>query len=94
MLVQRGDRTLEVREAPAGLAAASAGIRAGDQILLIDGRDVRPMSSMEIHAALGGEVGSEVKLTLVRAEQVARVTLRRLPPPKRRAQASPGDAPR
>lgn len=92
MLVQRADRTLEVREAPAGLAAANAGIRPGDQILLIDGRDVRPMSSAEVHAALGGEVGSEVKLTMVRGEQVARATLRRLPPPKRRAQANPGQA--
>jgi C-terminal processing protease CtpA/Prc len=79
MLAQRRDRTLVVREAPSGLAAAGAGLRPGDQILLIDGRDVRPMNPRELHAALSGEVGDPVKLTVVRSEQILRVTLRRTP---------------
>jgi C-terminal processing protease CtpA/Prc len=54
-------------------------VKAGDQVLLVDGRDVRPMSPPELHAALYGEVGAEVKLTLVRSEQIVRVTLRRTP---------------
>jgi C-terminal processing protease CtpA/Prc len=85
LLAQRRDRTLVVREAPPELAAARAGIRPGDQILLIDGRDVRPMNPRELHATLSGEVGDPVKLTLVRSEQILRVTLRRTP-----ARSKPG----
>ncbi len=79
MLAQRADRTLLVREVPPELAAARAGIRAGDEVLLIDGRDVRAMSPAEVHRALSGEVGAPVKLTLIRDDDVVRVTLRRTP---------------
>jgi C-terminal processing protease CtpA/Prc len=67
-----------VRDAPPGLAAAKAGLRRGDEIVLIDGLDVRAMSAQQVHAALSGDVDATVKLTLVRgAERVIRVTLRR-----------------
>jgi C-terminal processing protease CtpA/Prc len=68
---------LFVREVPPGLAAARAKLKPGDEILLIDGLDVRPMDPRQIHAALVGEVDSQVKLTLLRDEQVRRVTLKR-----------------
>lgn len=68
---------LFVREVPPGLAAARANLKPGDEILFIDGLDVRPMDPKQIHAALVGEVDSEVKLTLIRDEQVLRVTLKR-----------------
>lgn len=69
---------LFVRDVPPGLAADKAGIKRGDEILLIDGLDVRAMNSHQIHAALSGDVDASVKLTLVRGEdQVIRVTLRR-----------------
>jgi carboxyl-terminal processing protease len=82
LLAQRNDHTLVVREAPEGLAAAKAGVEAGDELLLIDGRDVRGMSPAEVHRALSGEVGQTVKLTLVRADRVLRVTLTRSPAPQ------------
>jgi len=68
---------LFVREVPPGLAADKAGIRPGDEILLIDGLDVRAMNPHQIHAALSGDVDAPVKLTLVRGEGVLRVTLKR-----------------
>jgi len=68
---------LFVREVPKGLAADKAGIRPGDEILLIDGLDVRPMTPRQIHAALSGDVDATVKLTLVRGDDVIRVTLKR-----------------
>jgi C-terminal processing protease CtpA/Prc len=68
---------LFVRDAPPGLAAAKAGVKRGDEILLIDGLDVRAMDPHQIHAALAGDVDATVKLTLVRGEQVLRVTLKR-----------------
>jgi len=66
-----------LREVPPGLAAAKAALKPGDEILLIDGRDVRSLDPKQIHGALVGEVGAPVKLTLLRDEQVLRVTLQR-----------------
>jgi C-terminal processing protease CtpA/Prc len=68
---------LFVREVPPGLAADKAGVKRGDEILLIDGLDVRAMTPQQIHAALSGEVDATVKLTLVRGERVLRVTVKR-----------------
>jgi C-terminal processing protease CtpA/Prc len=78
---------LFLRDVPPGLAAAKAGLKTGDEILLIDGVDVRVMDAKQIHAVLTGDVDAAVKLTVVRGQQVLRVTLKRteakklLPPP-------------
>src|SRR5207249_2506625 len=70
VIAQDGDTgRLFVRDVPRGLAADKAGIQRGDEILLIDGLDVRSMNSHQIHAALAGDVDASVKLTLVRGEQ-------------------------
>ena len=88
LLTQRNDGTLVVRETPPGLAAARAGLRAGDELLLIEGRDVRALNAEAVHRALSGEVGEPVKLTLVRDERIVRVTLLRSPaPPSGKAEA-------
>ena len=68
---------LFLREVPPDLAAARAKLKAGDEILLIDGLDVRRMDAQQINGALTGEVDSPVKLTLIRQEQIIRVTLKR-----------------
>lgn len=77
VLAQRNDGRLFVRDVPDGLAADEAGLQPGDQILLIDGMDVRGMSSKAVHLSLSGDVGEKVKLTVVRKEEVIRVTLKR-----------------
>jgi C-terminal processing protease CtpA/Prc len=77
ILAQRTDGRLFVRDVPDGLAADEAGLQPGDQILLIDGMDVRGMSSKDVHKVLSGDVGDKVKLTVVRKEEVIRVTLKR-----------------
>ena len=76
---QTSDGRLYLREVPEGLAADKGGLRAGDEILLIDGRDVRSLTAKHVHELLSGEVGDPVKLTVVRGEEVLRVTLRRTP---------------
>jgi C-terminal processing protease CtpA/Prc len=68
---------LFLRQVPPNLAAAQANLKPGDEILLIDGLDVRRMSAQQINDALSGEVDSPVKLTVIRQEQVLRVTLKR-----------------
>ena len=82
MLGQQGDGRVFLREVPPGLAAERAGLQEGDEILLIEGRDVRTMSEEDIHRALGGEVGAPVRLTLVRGDDVIRVTLERTAAPR------------
>jgi len=79
VLGQRPSGRLFVRSAPPHLAAASAGVRMGDEVLLIDGRDVRQMSAREVHRSLEGDVGDTVKLTLVRGSDIVRVTLHLTP---------------
>jgi C-terminal processing protease CtpA/Prc len=81
LLGQQPNGRLFIRETPPRLAAAEKGLRPGDEVLLIDGRDVRTMDPRALHDALSGEVGSKVKLTAVRDERVIRVTLVRKPAP-------------
>jgi carboxyl-terminal processing protease len=57
---------LVVREAPAGAAGARAGLLPGDQVLMIDGLYVRDLTGKDVRAKLRGDVGTTVKLTVVR----------------------------
>ena len=86
MLGQRTDGKLFVREAPEGLAAAKSGLLPGDEILLIDGMDVRALDEKRLHEVLSGDVGTPVKLTVIRGEAVIRVTLRRTPARRRKVE--------
>jgi carboxyl-terminal processing protease len=79
VLSQANDGRLFVREVPEDLAAARAGLRAGDEVLLIDGHDARAMTPRAVHAALGGDIGETVRLTLVRDGRIVRVALKRTP---------------
>ena len=81
---QTPDRELILRDVPPDLAAGKAGLQPGDQLLLIDGRDVRELDDRGVHQALSGEVGDPVKLTLLREGSVIRVTLKRTPATKKR----------
>ncbi len=87
-LGQRPDGRVFVRQVPEGLGAHEAGVREGDEVLLIEGEDVRQMSSDEIHEALSGAEGQPVKLTVVRGAEVLRVTVYRTPPTTLRPSAS------
>ena len=83
LIAQTPERQLVLREVPPKLAAAQAGLQPGDELLLIDGRDVRELDERGVHLALAGDVGDPVKLTLLREGRVIRVTLRRTPRPKK-----------
>lgn len=55
-----------VREAPADMAGAKAGLSVGDELLAIDGRAVTQMSPPDVQHALEGRVGTKVRLTVLR----------------------------
>ena len=79
------DGKVTVRDAPPGLPAAQAGIVPGDEVLFIEGRDVRDMSPDAIHMALEGQIGSVVELTILHQGKIVRIPLKRGPletPPK------------
>ena len=77
VLAQSPEGRLFVREVPDGLAASEAGLAAGDEILLIDGRDARAMGARGVHEALSGNVGEPVRLTVVRRGEIRRLRLER-----------------
>ena len=87
LIAQTPEQHLVLRDVPPNLAAGRAGLQAGDEILLIDGRDVRELDERGVHQALSGSVGDPVKLTLLRREgkleRVVRVTLHRTRAPKK-----------
>jgi len=83
VLGQSAEGRLVLREVPPTLAAGTAGLKPGDEVLLIDGRDVREFDDRGVHRALSGEVGEPVKLTLLREGRVIRITLRRTPVPQK-----------
>jgi C-terminal processing protease CtpA/Prc len=81
-LGQRDDGRLIIRDTPPGLAAARAGLKPGDEITLINGRDVRSFDEKGIHNLLAGDIGDPVKLTVLRGDQILHVTLARTPAPR------------
>ena len=70
---------LFVREVPAGLAAAEAGVREGDEVIAVDGVPVAELSPAEVHQRLEGVVGTKVVLLIVRSGETRRVEVVRGP---------------
>jgi len=66
------------------MTAARAGLEVGDEVLLIDGRDVRKMSAEGIHLALEGDQGTSVALTVLRRGTIHRLSVERGPLKPRR----------
>ena len=82
-------RALIVHETPPGAGAEKAGLLPGDQVVMIDGWYVRGMNAKDIRARLRGEVGTTVRLTVVRGDEVHHLQVRRgglaerrAPPPR------------
>lgn len=91
----RETRALVVKDAPIGGAGALAGLATGDQVLMIDGVYARDLSAKDIRAKLRGEIGSTVRLTVVRnGDEVHHVVITRAergerhPPPPREERIS------
>lgn len=70
---------LLVREAPEGMSGARGGLQEGDEIVAIDGADVRGADRAEIHRRLQGPVGTLVELSVVRAGNLQKLVIVRAP---------------
>lgn len=66
IITQRPDSTVRISEPMEGMPAAQAGLRAGDIILEIDGKDYRKSTSEVVSAALKGAPGSKISLLIQR----------------------------
>lgn len=69
---------LYVSDAPSGLAADKAGLVPGDQIIMIDGVFVRDLDVKEIRQKLRGEIGTKVRLTVLRGREVIHADVTRV----------------
>jgi C-terminal processing protease CtpA/Prc len=77
ILGQQNDGRVFIRDAPADLAAAQAGLQPGDEILFIDGVQASSLSPERLSEVLGGPVGAPVQLTVLRKGEVLRITVTR-----------------
>lgn len=66
-----------VRGAPAGQGAAEAGLLIDDEIVAIDGKDVKGMSEEDVRRAVRGDLGSTLTVTVVREGQRKDVAIKR-----------------
>jgi C-terminal processing protease CtpA/Prc len=67
---------LYVREV-ASSAPSTPGLMVGDEIVMIDGVFVRGLSKNDLRLAMRGQVGSTVRVTVVRGAEVEHLTLKR-----------------
>jgi C-terminal processing protease CtpA/Prc len=68
---------LYVRDLFPGLAGERAGLLPGDEIIMIDGHYVRELDAPRVRELLRGQVGTAVRLTIVRGELVVRMRVAR-----------------
>lgn len=68
---------LYVREVSSGSAPSAPGLMVGDEIVMIDGVFVRGLSKNDLRLAMRGQVGSTVRVTVVRGAQVEHLTIKR-----------------
>lgn len=78
-LGQRADHRLFVRTMPPGQGADRAGLLEGDEILLIDDKDVRSMTEEGVRRAVRGDVGSAMSLTVLRGAEKMEIKVVRSP---------------
>jgi carboxyl-terminal processing protease len=78
-LGQRPDHRLFVRSLPPNQGADRAGLAVDDEILEIDGKNVRTMSQDDVRRAVRGDVGSTLIVTILRGGEKRDVKVVRTP---------------
>lgn len=65
-LIHKDSSSIVISEPYENFPAYKAGLKAGDLLLMVDGKKVEGKSTSEISEALKGQAGTEVKLTILR----------------------------
>ena len=76
LIVQRGD-SVYISEPYKGLPADEAGLQAGDRIVAVDGQSTKGKTTADVSAAMRGQAGTDVVLTLEREGKTFDRTLTR-----------------
>src|SRR4029077_13220194 len=74
--IQRHDDGVYIQSVVQGTPADRAGLRYGDRIVEVDGKDAREWSSDEVSKNVRGERGKDVRLKVERAGEEAAVNVR------------------
>jgi hypothetical protein len=78
-LGQSAEHRLFVRSMPPGQGADRAGLLVDDEIVAIDGKDVRSMSPDDVRRAVRGDVGSTLVITILRGTERREMKIVRTP---------------
>jgi len=76
VVIGPGDGVAIVTEVMADGPGAKAGLKAGDLIVAVDGKEVAEMSFIELVSRVRGKIGTEVQLTIKRADAGERETVK------------------
>jgi len=76
-LIRAVDDEIYISEPYEGFPAQESGLKAGDRILKIDGKDVKGKDQEEISAMLKGQSGTELTVTVKRFEETIEVPIKR-----------------
>ncbi|HEU4538937.1 MAG TPA: PDZ domain-containing protein [Polyangiaceae bacterium] len=91
---EKSSGRLWVRRVEPSMDGARAGLEPGDEVLSVEGRDVRDLSPAGVHEALSGPPGTTVSLTVARRGTIEHLRVVRKPYRKLGLPAAPPrDAP-
>lgn len=74
-LIRQADGGIYISEPYEGFPAHESGLKAGDRILKIDGKDVSNKDQEEISSLLKGQSGTQLKVTIERFDEVMEVPI-------------------
>lgn len=75
--VREDEQGLDILEVTPNGPAQEAGVQAGDQLVAVDGTDIRGMTLAEVGDLIKGKEGTSVVLTLIRGEGEVELSVKR-----------------
>lgn len=75
--VREDEQGLDILEVTPNGPAQEAGVQAGDQLVAVDGTDIRGMTLAEVSDLIKGKEGTSVVLTLIRGEGEVELSVKR-----------------
>lgn len=75
--VREDEQGLDILEVTPNGPAQEAGVQAGDQLVAVDGTDIRGMTLAEVSDLIKGKEGTSVVLTLIRREGEVELSVKR-----------------